>query len=142
MVKLEELENAISTYQEGNKNALNDYVGNVAGLEPFGEKDLGMYINDGDFAKVDETLNKITTFSLFKKKYKSSGNPYFDLSVSLLNKLEKAKPGNGANLFKKIIDFQLKKRKETGKYPTLSPSLAKAGVTEDEWKTVSTMLTY
>lgn len=141
-MELEELETAINAYIDSDKNALTKFVGKCGGLEPFGEKDLGMYINEGDFANVDKILNKITTFSLFKKKYKSSGNPYFDKSVSLLNKLEKAKPGHGADLFKKVIDFLLTKRKETGTYPKISKSLVKIGVTESEWDNVANMLTY
>lgn len=142
MTKIEELENAINAYIDSDKNALTKFVGKCGGLEPFGEKDLGMYINEGDFANVDKILSKITTFSIFKKKYKSSGNPYFDKSVSLLNKLEKARPGKGTILFKKIIDYMLTKRKETGTYPKISSSLTKIGVTETEWNNVANNLTY
>lgn len=145
---VEELELAINEYLESNKDALNPCFGNCKGLEPFGEPDLGDIINSGNLNEINKKLETLSNFSeinfgLFgnkQKTYKNKGNPYFDLSVSVLQKLDAFKKGEGTNLFMKIIDYILKTRKKTGKPPVFPKTLAKANITEQEYQNMVTLL--
>lgn len=118
-----DLELAITNYLDTRDiNLLKPFVGTLKKdeKEPFGEPELGRAINVADFVTVNSLVDKMTTFS--------SDSPNTSRLLNIVNKIDKATNGRGANNFIKIMKYIM-----SGKAPSKVPSGYTKAIDNNDW---------
>ena len=101
-INVEDIENAINQYLETNSLAVfNKFAGKCKGCEPYGERDLGDAINNGDLNHIAKIVSKLSNFDAKEDEAKETQEEQAELQST----------SNSKQLYENIIKVAEKHKK-------------------------------